>query len=409
MNPFTKTLSACLGLICLSAAGQVAAQTTAPLLKQSDLVYQGAFRLPQLSADENSFAWGGTSLGYNPANNSLFIRGHDNAQRTAEVKIPALVNSSDISRMVTATILQSLTDATEGKLSSINPLDTNGQKVGGYLVSNGNLYISGYSFYDGSGTQRSSHFVRPLNMSTKGQVLGPYKVGSSYPGYYSLYMTQIPAEWQSLLGGPALTGGCCLSITSLQSNGPAVSVFDPAKLGSGTTTPAIDLVGYPLGSNLGPGETTQNNLFNLATKIKGVVFPTGTRSVLFFGRQGIGAYCYGDGGPCGDPSDQYKGPHAYPYVYQIWAYDANDLLAVKQGSKSRSQIQPYGLWNFSLPTESRQSSRLVGGAAYDAKNQLIYISQECADSNCVAIIHAFKVGGGQPTVTPNPPNPVSVQ
>src|SRR5882672_3895510 len=279
MNFLTKTLAAVLALVGMTAAGQVSAQTTAPLLKQADLVYQGAFRLPQLSADENSFAWGGTSLGFNPANNSLYIRGHDNAQRTAEVKIPALVNTSDVSKMVTASILQSLTDATEGKLGSINPLDPNGQKVGGYLVYNGNLYISGYSFYDGSGTQRSSHFVRPLNLSTKGQVLGPYKVGSSYPGYYSLYMTQVPAEWQSLLGGPALTGGCCLSITSLQSNGPAVSVFDPAKLAS--TTPATELVGYPLGSNLGPGETTKNNLFNLATKIKGVIFPTGTRSVLF--------------------------------------------------------------------------------------------------------------------------------
>lgn len=413
MSSFSfNPVRALFALLLTAAAGQAFAQTTAPLLQQGDLVYQGAFRLPQGSADENSLAYGGTGLGFNPANNSLFMVGHDHAQKSAELKIPALTNTSDVSKMATATFIQNLTDATEGKLDSINPSDPNDQKIGGHLVYNGKLYITGWSFYDGNGSQKASHFVRPLSLSTKGQVLGPYKVGSNYPGYVSGYMTQIPEEWRSLLGGPALTGNCCLSITSLQSNGPAVSVFDPAKLDSGSTT-AVDLVGYPLGQELGSGYDTKNNLFNLATKIKGVVFPNGTRSVLFFGRQGTGAYCYGDGGPCGDPSDMYKGPHAYPYVYQVWAYDANDLLAVKQGSKTRSQIKPYAVWNYNLPTESRQSTHLVGGAAYDAANQLIYVSQECADSNCVAIIHAFKVQGGTagapPPPKPAPPSNVKAQ
>jgi hypothetical protein len=410
MKFFNSTVRAGVALLAIAAAGPAVAQTTAPLLQQGDLVYQGGFRLPPGSADESSLAYGGTAIGFNPANNSLFILGHDHAQRTAEVKIPALVNTSDVSKMATATLLQSLTDATEGKLNSINSSDPNGQKIGGHLVYNGKLYITGYSFYDGNGSQKASHFVRPLSLSTKGQVTGPVKVGSDYPGYVSIYMTQVPTEWQSLLGGPALTGGCCLSITSLHSNGPAVSVFDPARVDGGSSAPATALVGYPLGSELGGGYATKNDYFNLATKIKGIAFPTGTRSVLFFGRQGTGAYCYGDGGPCGDPSDQYKGPHAYPYVYQIWAYDANDLVAVKQGLKSRSAVKPYALIRYNLPTESKQSSHLIGGAAYDAKNQLIYVSQECADSNCTAIIHAFKVQGGGPAArAPNPPSGVSAQ
>ena len=60
----------------------IAAVTDEPLVEQSDLVYQGAFRVPQLglSADANSYNYGGTSLGYNPASNSLYIIGYNQQQ-----------------------------------------------------------------------------------------------------------------------------------------------------------------------------------------------------------------------------------------------------------------------------------------------------------------------------------------
>lgn len=35
--------------------------------------------------------------------------------------------------------------------------------------------------------------------------------------------------------------------------------------------------------------------YNGATRLAGVVMPAGTRSVLFFGTQGIGEFCYGTG------------------------------------------------------------------------------------------------------------------
>ncbi len=188
--------------------------------------------------------------------------------------------------------------------------------------------MTGYSYYDGAGTQRYSHFSRPLSLTTTGQVTGPFKLTGPDVHWVSGYMGLIPPEWQSSLGGPALTGNCCLAIASVQSNGPSVSVFDPTTIASGS---AKVVVGYPLGSELGPGEATTNTLYNLTTKVRGVVFPTGTRAVLFFGRHGTGTYCYGTGDECNDPADDSKGTHAYPYRYQVWAYDANDLLAVKNG------------------------------------------------------------------------------
>ncbi|HVW70811.1 MAG TPA: hypothetical protein VHB68_17655 [Steroidobacteraceae bacterium] len=408
------------GLASLGLSAAALAQTSEPLLQQSDLVYAGAFRVPQTSSDTATFNYGGTALGYNPANNSLYIVGHDWYQQSAEIKIPALVNSSDINSLNTATILQNFADATEGKLQQINPSDPNPQKIGGHLVYNGKLYVSAFSYYDGADTQKYSHFVRPLSLSTTGQVQGPMVVGSD-PHFVDGYMTLIPSEWQTLLGGPALTGNCCQAITSIQSQGPSVTVFDPAALAAastGATVAGTQVVGYPNGYQLGPGVSTQNTQFNLTTKITGVIFPPGTRSVLFFGRQGTGPYCYGTGADCNDPADSSKGTHAYPYQYQVWAYDANDLVSVKQGSKQRYAIQPYAIWSFTLPFEGSGGMNLIGGAAYDASTGTIYVSQMSTDTNSSPVIHAFKVPKATtsssststttPTV-PDPPTSVTVQ
>jgi len=87
--------------------------------------------VPQGSTDQTSYNYGGTALGYNSSNNSLFMVGHDWYQRSAEISIPTIINSTNISSLNTATLRQNFADATEGKLNQINPNDTNSKKVGG--------------------------------------------------------------------------------------------------------------------------------------------------------------------------------------------------------------------------------------------------------------------------------------
>jgi hypothetical protein len=116
-------------------------------------------------------------------------------------------------------------------------------------------------------------------------------------------------------------GNCCLSIISRTSFGPAVSAVDLAQLTPDVAVTATSLIEYPelhptLGSYGVPGT---NELWNGATQIRGVVFPLGTSSVLFFGRHGLGPYCCGSGEQCSDPEDGAKGDHAYPYAYYVWA------------------------------------------------------------------------------------------
>lgn len=377
-------------------------QGSPPLIKKGDLVYQGAFKAP-------GFDYGGTAIAYNPANNSLFMVGHVYDQKTAEISIPNIVNSTNLGQLASASIIQPLRDALEGRLQQINPTDPNSQRIGGQLVYGNKLYVSAYSFYDGNGTQRASHFVRPLSLSATGQITGPVRVGNQYPGFVSAYMTLIPPEWRARFGGPALTGNCCQSIISLQSSGPAVSVFNPEDISGGGSVSATPLVGYPSPNILGPGGDTQNNVFSLTSQVTGVIFPDGTRSVLFFGRHGIGPYCYGEASTCGDPAEGGKGTHAYPYVYQVWAYDANQLLEVKNGSRAQHSVTPYAIWNFNLPFEQSNSKREIGGATYDAENKRIFVSQKCTGEWCIPLIHVFKVEIASTPIVPQPPSAVQVQ
>lgn len=396
------------------------AQTSEPLVQKANLVYEGAFRLPQIPCESGSdacFGWGGIALAYDAAHNSLYLVGNPQGELTAEVSIPPLVNSTNLSDLNTATLIQPFTDAANGRRNAVNPTDPNAQLIAGQLVYDGRLILAIESYYDGDGTQTTSHFARSLDLASATPFVGPITVGSQYPGFVSGYMTTIPSEWQSLFGGPALTGNCCLNIIAEQSNGPAISVFDPDKIGVSNPVPAVALVGYPHYAALATPWNTQSDLFNGTTIITGVAFPPGTRSVLFFGRQGTGPFCYGPGTSdpslagtivtgtasepwCLDPADSDKGTHAYPYAYQVWAYDANDFLAVKNGSKRQYDVRPYAVWSFHLPFENAQGPHKLGGTAYDQKNGLIYVSQECADTACNPIIHAFKVDLSAPPAAP---------
>lgn len=390
-----------LGLVAALTIGAqyASAQTdSAPLLLENDLVYEGAFRVPDVGSDGSSFAYGGTGIGFNPVSNSLFLTGHKNYQLSAEISIPTPVDSGNYNSLPTATLLQSFRDATEGRLSSIDPGENNGIRIGGHLVFGNRLYVTAYSYYDANGSQSNSHFSRPLSLSSSGQVDGAVRVGSN-AHYTSGYMALVPPEWQSEFGGPALTGNCCRSIISHHSHGPAVSVFNPASIDSGNDIGAVELLRYTSDNPLGPGEQTQNPYFNLNTRVEGVVFPNGTRSVLFFGEHGIGPYCYGDGAQCGDPADESKGNHAYPYVYQVWAYDANDLLRVKNGTLQPHAVEPYDVWVLNPPLEP-SGVHETGGATYDPSTGRIFFVQMKYGSSNMPVIHVYRVDLGPRPLSP---------
>ena len=375
-----------------------------PLVRAQDLVYQGSFRLPLTESGPATFAYGGTALAFNAAHNSLFVVGHDWYQEVAEVSIPAILLGASTGATPTATLLQGLTDPTEGRRNMVNPADPNTKKIGGLLPYAGNLYVSAYAYYDGSASQVLSHFVSGLDLDVQGDVRGPYRVGSLKAGYVSGYMALVPFAWQTALGGPALTGQCCIAIVTRTSLGPALFSMDPLDIGTKNPAPATPLVYYPDTHPLGAWNGT-NAYYNGSTQIHGVVFPEGTSSVLFFGRHGIGPFCYGAGTTvqsldhqpvpneagviyCFDPEEGSKGTHSYPYKYYVWAYDARDLASVKSGQRQPWDIRPYAIWTLDLPASA--SSTHLNGAAYDPLTGRIFLSQAAADGN-KPLIHVYSV------------------
>ncbi len=376
------------------------------LVQPNDLVYQGAFRLPagEFGAPQyTGFAYGGPGVAYNPANDSLFIVGHDWYQLTAEVKIPQIIKGP-LSTLKTATVLQNFADVTDGKLNLVNPGDPNAMKVSGQLVYNNKLYTSVYAYYDGTGKQKVSHFVRPLDLSIKGQTSGPFAVGTLYPGFYSGFMGLIPSEWQGLFGGSAFTGGCCHAITSIQSQGPSLSIFNPSDIGVKDPVPVTTVLGYPYANpTLGTwdNQSAINLYYNMSTILNSAVFPNGTRTILFFGKQGTGVPCYGSGTTdisldrkpdangvlyCYDPVNSSKGTHAYPYKPWVWAYDANNLLSVKSGQKKMWEIKPYSIWGL-----DSYFGGTVQGASYDSATGRIFVIEAFGDGS-LPVVHVFTIG-----------------
>jgi hypothetical protein len=428
----STALLGCGGASSSAGSSSAGAATTQPasedpaLLQQADLLYLGAFRVPSGAAggDANlqGYAYGGAALAFNPDHDSLYMVGHVYDQRVGEVTIPALVNSTELGDLNTATVRQGLTDISEGRLLDFGAGGSaytaeSGAMIGGLLSWHGRLVGSVYGYYDAGFEAELSHFSSGTDFSASGDFSGMFRVGTANPGFVGGYITSIPEAWRARLGGSALTGNCCLPIISRTSFGPSASVFTPDDLGVKNPAPSTMLVGYPADHPaLGSWDNTEtvNVDFNMATSVNGIVFVDGTRSVLFFGSQGLGIPCYGvgTGDPsldrqsispgssevyCHDPALDSKGTHAWPYASYVWAYDAEDLAQVKAGQKQPWDLKPYATWAMDLPFATQGKEIL--GAAYDPVKRRIYISQGGADPGSDGyfqgpVIHAFEARGG---------------
>lgn len=408
-------------IACLSGVrGETQDPSTLPLVQQADLSYVGGFRLPQ----DGAFDFGGAGLAFNPSG-SLFVSSKN--ARVAEITIPTPVNASQASAMPVAAYLQQLADPTEGRggetSTTANPADLNR-----LLVIVNRLCVTYRIYYDaGPPFQTKSHGCRSLSLSTP-SFNGWSTIGDAgRTGFVSGWMALIPAEWQAKLGGAVLTGQCCIPIASRTSWGPSAFAFDGSKIGQ-ATVPAAALLYYDgVHPTLGLWDGATPS-YGISTEIGGPVIVPGTRTVLYFGRNGLGPACYGTGTAnqalhgievgdgskyCYDPTDGSKGTHSFPYGYQAWAYDLNEFAAVNAGLKKPWEVKPYGLWPLKLPIAN--AAFRMGGVTIDMTSKRVYLAQSFGDIASRPVIHAIdiKTGGNVPAPTPTPvpvptPTPVPV-
>jgi parallel beta-helix repeat protein len=427
--------------VSLLFSGKVSADaTTQPLLHQSDMVYQGSFQLPggNFGMENGTFEYAGPLTSGNVYNDpvhgkTLFMAGYleggyiSDVASIAQIKIPSTLADSDVvgaDNLPAASIVQGFDDPSNGKQSQI--LSGVGTGHGNVLVYNGKLIGTASSDYDAGCAQSKSAWVTSINFGQKSQATGPYAFNSPVMPRLVAggYLTLIPSEWQSLLGGKVVSGDGPWSIITCSNSGPSLHVIDAdalvAQPPSSTNINSIPLVYYDynhpsLGewnSNL-PGQVINGKLvpsitvtdprgrgnFTFAYNdssavIDGVLFPDGSRSVLFFGKKGMGAYCYGtggaSGGDCYDPDYTYKGGHAFPYTEFVWAYDANDLLAAKNGTKNPWDVLPYTGWAFKVNGDDPGGQRV--SVSWDAATRTAYVVVAHTTSARTPTVHAYQIG-----------------
>ncbi len=225
-------------LLVLLVAGlaplYVHAQTPQRLL-QSDFTYVGDFKLPGGKIGQDTFEYSSGFVAGNVYNDpihgkSIFITGYLSAGyvsqtlTVAQIKIPP-----SLSGFPTATVIQGFSDPSNGIASQA--LGSSGNGFGSLVVYNGKLIGTQSSAYDATCSQTKSAWVSSLNFSQPA-ASGPYSFSSSVTPRIigGGYMTLIPPEWQSALGGKVVSGSGPWSIVSCGAPGPSLFVIDADKI-----------------------------------------------------------------------------------------------------------------------------------------------------------------------------------
>jgi hypothetical protein len=411
-----------------SNSASVTGSVDPTLISKSNFTYLGAFRVPA-AAGANPLNWSGSSglsagraVWYKTDGDSgagsLIISGRDagtNEGYLTEISIPSTLDTTGvIANMTRGAFLTPspyFFEISGGNQQAIAPNDGNGIATSGAFIYNGNLYQNFKAFYQLINGSRFNYFKRTGTSVNSGTVTGPFRFvepSGSNPltfdfGYYTGPVCSVPTVWQTSLGGPMLQGSWQLSNPEPQGNGPLIASFDPDALGSTPATINL-LASY---SDINPvSPTAPNNYTNWARSvdyISGMAFPTGSKSVLAIGRHGIGRRSYGTpqrftGDPgfvLYSPIGGDKGWNSYPYTYAVYAYNADDLAAVKAGTKLPYQVKPYAVWSIEFPGQNSQTTNTCNDSAcFDSvNNRLFFLERESPRCQAILepIIHVFQV------------------
>ncbi len=385
------------------------------LIQPNDLVYLGAFRLPDVPGDdEHSWKWSNwaSAMAYYPDGDpdgpadghpgSIFGVGHDQSQWVSEVSIPVPVVSAgkDVNDLNTATTLQPFADIRGGLFGEMEM-----PRVGlAYLPAQGaqttgKLYFAWAPHLD-EGATNPSHGWCELNLSNP-QTASAWRIGDYWNYVTGDYLLPIPQEWAN-----AYTPGMYLATGRFRdggqgAQGPSLFAIGPWNEGNppppGSTLPATPLLLY---SAVTDDEQHTLHGYHHSDEWTGAVWLTaGSKSaVLFVGTKGTGDCWYG----CADgtdeppwPDDCDRGWWSTGFVGQILFYDPADLAAVARGEMETWAPQPYATLDidgYLYHIESTQQKYHLGAASFDRERGLLYIFEPLADGD-KSLIHVWRVEG----------------
>ena len=75
-------------------------------------------------------------------------------------------------------------------------------------------------------------------------------------------------------------------------------------------------------------------------------------------------------------------------MHRIWAYDAQDLAAVRAGQVDPGDVTPYAIWDFETPFAGGKNT--LAGVAWDPQARRIFMSAKLQEG-AYPVIHVYKV------------------
>ncbi len=370
-------------------------------IQPEDLVYAGAFRLPDGSSSSYMKTWnyGGHSMAYYPDGDpngaddgfpgSIYATGHAWEHQVSEISIPVPVISegNNLNDLNSAIALQSFhvimdVDDLEIPRSGLAYLPPQGNQMTPKLY-----FCWGYHMQDGP--PELTHGWCELNLSDPQIKRGWYL--DSLPSYIQNmstndYMCEIPSDWAS-----AYTPGMRLATGRFRDGGwsgqgPALFAIGPWNQGNpppnGSSLANIPLILYS--STYGGGaENHTMDHYHHSDEWSGVAWlAAGDKSaVIVVGTKGFGECWYGNqDGPCLDCED--RGWWSDEFRGLILFYDTNELAEVAAGSKQPWEPQPYAFLDIDehlFSIESEQQKYHVNAACFDAERGILYVFEGMAD------------------------------
>jgi len=403
------------------------------LINPADLVYLGAFRLPGESGG-SSWEYSGYAMAYYPEGDpsgaddgfpgSLFAVGHDHQQYVSEISIPQPVISpgKNPEQLPTAATLQPFADITGGRFgyleiprAGLEILPPQGDQDGWKLY-----FCWGQHFED----ERSpTHGWSTLDLGAP-DTAGPWHIAGFTNYVTNDYLFEIPEAWSTayspglrLATGrfrDGLWGGLGPSLIAI---GPWLDGNPPAD--EATLNHALPLLLYGR-QQAGNIEIDISGIEPMATFKEpdewsgGAWLTAGNKSaVIFVGTKALGESWYGFSNSVvyptsGDPDEVYPEVPPWPHDSRGWwsedisgqilFYNPDNLAAVAQGDMESWEPQPYAslalddlLYDPGFDHENYKRY-LLGAAAFDRENGLLYLVERQADGD-KSLIHVFQLRG----------------
>ncbi len=405
----------------------VSIPAVAERIGSGDLVYKGAFRLPNSPEWEYSgYAMtyypkgdpGGANDGYS---GSLFIIGHDHHQMVSEITIPAPVISAgkDVNELNAAVTIQRMTDVRSGIFMELEI-----PRAGlAYLPKQGSQEKDKLHFCWGQHFQDNepSHGWCELTLSDPGTA-GPWYFGEFSNYATNDYLFEIPKEWAS-----KNTPGQYLATGRFRDGqwggkGPTLFAYGPWNEGDPPSPNArleriTPILLYGIQE---PGAVEITNYDNMKMKYYkdadewsgGSWLTAKNKSALvFLGTKAMGRVWYGYANGVvfpisGDENEVYPEVPPWPYDDRGWwsediqaqiiFYDTDELAEVVKGVKKTYEPQPYAVLDidkylYDPGYDHKRSKRyLVGGVSFDRSTGTLYVVERRADEDR-SLIHVWQI------------------